>query len=74
MYSRGRNRASNRASGGAASSAQQLAQALYGAATDGSSQVRYVVGADAQQVMQMRQQIGEEALLTGLRQRFGLAT
>ncbi|ODS90507.1 MAG: hypothetical protein ABS45_15710 [Comamonas sp. SCN 65-56] len=65
--------ASNRASGGAASSAQQLAQALHGAATDGSSQVRYVVGADAQQVMQMRQQIGEEALLAGLRQRFGLA-
>lgn len=64
--------AANRASGGAASSPEQLAQALYGAATDGSSQVRYVVGPDAQEVMRLRQQLGEEALLLGLRQRFGL--
>ncbi len=65
--------AGNRGDGGAASSPEALAQALFGAATDGSAQVRYVVGADAQEVMRMRQQIGEEALLAGVRQRFGLA-
>lgn len=65
--------AANRASGGAASSPEALGEALYGAATDGSSQVRYVVGADALEVMRARQQLGEEALLAGLRQRFGLA-
>ena len=57
----------------AASTSEQLAQALYDAATDGSGQVRYVVGDDALAVMQMRKEMGEEALLGGLRQRFGLA-
>ncbi len=63
----------NRESGGNASSPEALAQALLGAATDGSAQVRYVVGPDALQVMRLRQELGEEALLAGLRQRFGLA-
>ncbi len=57
----------------AASTAEQLAQALYDAATDGTGQVRYVVGGDALAVMQTRKEIGEEALLGGIRQRFGLA-
>ncbi|MBU6503788.1 MAG: SDR family oxidoreductase [Burkholderiaceae bacterium] len=61
----------NRASAGA--TAEQLAQALYDAATDGSAQVRYVVGDDALAAMQMRKELGEEALLLGIRQRFGLA-
>lgn len=65
--------AANRESGGSASSPEALAQALLGAATDGSAQVRYVVGPDALQVMRLRQELGEEALLAGLRQRFGLA-
>ena len=64
----------NRASGGAASSPQALGQALYGAATDGSAQVRYVVGADALETMRLRKELGEEALLAGLRQHFGLGT
>lgn len=54
-------------------SAEQLAQALYGAATDGSAQVRYVLGDDAQMVMKTRQELGDDGLLMGLRQRFGLA-
>ena len=62
----------NRASDG--STPEQLAQAIYHAATDGSAQVRYVIGADALAVMQMRREIGEEALLAGIRQRFGLAS
>jgi len=65
--------AANRAAGGASSTPEQLAQALYAAATDGSAQVRYVIGDDALAVMQTRKDIGEEALLGGLRQRFGLA-
>ncbi|QEA12691.1 SDR family oxidoreductase [Comamonas flocculans] len=65
--------AANRAGGGAASTPEALARALYGAATDGSAQVRYVVGADAEEVLRARQQLGDEALLAGLRQRFGLA-
>lgn len=63
--------AANRASGGA--TPEQLAQALYDAATDGSAQVRYVIGDDALAVMQTRKDIGEEALLGAIRQRFGLA-
>jgi len=65
--------AANRADGGAASTPEALAQALYGAAIDASAQVRYVVGADALEVMRVRKELGEEALLAGLRQRFGLA-
>ena len=64
--------AANRASAGA--TPERLAQALYDAATDGSAQVRYVIGDDALAVMQTRKDIGEEALLAGIRQRFGLAS
>ncbi|HXE77805.1 MAG TPA: SDR family NAD(P)-dependent oxidoreductase, partial [Rhodanobacter sp.] len=61
----------NRTSAGATPG--QLAQALYDAATDGTAQVRYVVGDDARAIMQMRKELGEEALLGAMRQRFGLA-
>ena len=64
--------AANRASGG--STPEHLADALYGAATDGSAQVRYVIGDDALALMQARKEIGEEALMVGLRQRFGLGS
>ena len=57
---------------GNAQSAEQLAQALYGAATDGSAQVLYVTGDDAHAILKMRQEVGDEALLAGVRQRFGL--
>lgn len=62
----------NRASG-AVASPQQVAQALFGAATDGSPQVRYVVGDDALALLQLRRDLGEEALLGVIRQRAGLA-
>lgn len=61
----------NRAAGNALS-AGELADALYGAATDGSAQVLYVTGEDAKGILKMRQEIGDEALLAGVRQRFGL--
>ena len=57
---------------GNAMSPEQLAQALYGAATDGSAQVLYVTGDDALAILKMRQELGDEALLAGVRQRFGL--
>lgn len=63
----------NRSAGGASSSPEQLAEALFDAATDGSAQVRYVTGADALATMQARKDLGEEALIAGIRQRFGLA-
>ncbi|HEU0198364.1 MAG TPA: SDR family oxidoreductase [Nevskiaceae bacterium] len=62
----------NRAAGVSASTPEQLAQALYEAAVDGSAQVVYVTGDDAHAILKMREQIGEEALLVGMRQRFGL--
>ncbi|HMN57815.1 MAG TPA: SDR family oxidoreductase [Ottowia sp.] len=62
----------NRGAAGNAMTPEQLAQALYGAATDGSAQVLYVTGEDAQAVLKARHELGEEALLAGMRQRFGL--
>ena len=58
---------------GNAMTPEQLAQALYGAATDGSAQVLYATGDDAREILKARQELGEEALLAGVRQRFGLA-
>ena len=55
-----------------ASAPEQLAQALCGAATDGSAQLRYVIGEGAKALMQARKEIGEEALMGAMRQRFGL--
>ena len=58
---------------GNAMTPEQLAQALYGAATDGSAQVLYATGDDAREILKARKELGEEALLSGVRQRFGLA-
>ena len=55
-----------------ASTAEQLALALYEAATDGNTQLRYVIGDYATALMQTRKEIGEEALMGAMRQRFGL--
>jgi pyruvate/2-oxoglutarate dehydrogenase complex dihydrolipoamide acyltransferase (E2) component len=66
--------AANRSSAGAGP--ERLARALHDAATDGSAQVRHVrhvIGDDATALMQARHEIGEEALLVALRQRFGPA-
>lgn len=60
-------------SAGSAMAPEQLAQALYGAANDGSARVLYVTGEDAHAILKMRHDIGDEALLAGMRQRFGLA-
>ena len=55
-------------SGLAASTAEQLAEAIYKAATDGKAQLRYLVGADAEQMYEMRQANGDDAFIAGIKQ------
>jgi NAD(P)-dependent dehydrogenase (short-subunit alcohol dehydrogenase family) len=52
----------------AANTAQFLAEGIYQAATDGKSQLRYLIGPDAEQVYGLRQQIGDDAFVAGIRQ------
>lgn len=59
-------RASN---GPAASTAEYIAEGIYEAATDGKSQLRYLLGDDAVQTYGMREQVGDEAFIVGMRQR-----
>jgi NAD(P)-dependent dehydrogenase (short-subunit alcohol dehydrogenase family) len=53
--------------GVARSSADDVAQAIYQAATDGTSQLRYVVGADAERYIQARQTPSDQAYLRIMR-------
>lgn len=55
------------------SSSELLAQAIYGAATDGTAQLRYVVGPDAEQAVMARSQMSEEGFRAAIRERTGLA-
>jgi NADP-dependent 3-hydroxy acid dehydrogenase YdfG len=56
-------------SGGTASSAEQIAAGIYEAATDGKSQLRYLLGDDANASYVMREQVGDDAFMAGMRQR-----
>lgn len=47
-----------------------IAEVIYGAATDGSDQFRYVAGGDAQQLWQLRQQIPFEQFRANVKQQF----
>ena len=51
------------------SSAEYLAEAIYDAATDGRSQMRYLIGEDAVQTYGMRQQVGDDSFIAGMRER-----
>ncbi len=51
------------------STAAQIAEGIYGAATDEATQLRYVLGADAKQTYAARQQVGDDAFMSGMRQR-----
>jgi NADP-dependent 3-hydroxy acid dehydrogenase YdfG len=51
-----------------ASTAEQIAVGIYEAATDGKSQLRYLLGDDAKQSNAMRQQVGDDAFMAGMRQ------
>ena len=52
-----------------ASTAEYIAQGIYDAATDGKTQLRYLLGDDAVQTYAMREQVGDDAFMAGMRQR-----
>ena len=54
--------------------AADVADAIFGAATDGSSRLRYVVGADAIAMLGARDQLDDAAFADMIRGSFGLAT
>lgn len=50
------------------STAEQMAEGIYGAVTDGSQQLRYVLGKDAQEIWAYRQQVPVETFRTTIKQ------
>ena len=56
-------------SGLSRSTAEFLAEGIYTAVTDGKSQLRYLIGPDAEQVYGMRQQVGDDAFVAGIKER-----
>ena len=50
------------------STAEFLAEGIYDAATDGKTQLRYLIGPDAEQVYGMRQEVGDDAFVAGIKQ------
>ena len=54
---------------GPASTAEQIAAGIYAAATDGTPQLRYLLGEDAKETFAVRQQVGDDAFMAGMRQR-----
>lgn len=60
----------NRANSGQSySSAEFLAEGIFAAATDGKTQMRYVIGPDAEQTYALRKQVGDDAFIAGMKQR-----
>ena len=60
----------NRAGSGLGRSTPEfLAAGIYTAATDGTAQLRYLIGEDAKQTYALRQQVGDDAFIAGMRQR-----
>lgn len=53
---------------GSASTAEQMAMGIFEAATDGKSQLRYLLGDDAKQLYGMREQAGDDAFMEGMHQ------
>jgi NAD(P)-dependent dehydrogenase (short-subunit alcohol dehydrogenase family) len=52
------------------STPEQIAEVVYGAATDGTDQLRYVAGVDAKAIYAMRLQLGDEAFRKAMAQQF----
>ncbi|MDJ0757515.1 MAG: SDR family oxidoreductase [Ardenticatenaceae bacterium] len=50
------------------STAEQMAEWIFEAATDGKNQLRYLLGEDANQIYAMREQAGDDAFITGMRE------
>jgi NAD(P)-dependent dehydrogenase (short-subunit alcohol dehydrogenase family) len=55
------------------SAPEAIAEVIYGAATDASAQIRYVAGADAEALLAMRAELGEQGYVREMSRRFGLA-
>ena len=55
------------------STSEFLAEAIFGAATDGSRRLKYVVGADAEAILATRAAVGDEKFVEGMAERMGLA-
>ena len=51
------------------STAEFLAEGIYNAASDASSQLRYLVGPDAQQIASTRKQLESEKFITGMKEK-----
>ena len=58
--------------GGAASTPEQIAEVLYTAATDGTSQLRYIAGADAQGILGAKSQMSEANFAAMIQKSFGV--
>ena len=56
-----------------ASPPELIAEAIFGAATDGADQLRYEAGADAAHLLAARRAADDSAFLAGMRSQFGLA-
>ena len=52
------------------SSPEQIAEVVYEAATDGKDQLRYVAGADAKTMYEMRMRLGNEAFRKAIARQF----
>lgn len=59
------------ARGGAASTPEQIAAVIYAAATDGTAQLRYVAGADAERLLAAKAQMPEAEFLAMMQANFG---
>ena len=55
-------------SGMQSSSAEFLAKGIYNAVTDGKTQLRYLIGPDAEQFYGMRKQVGADAFIAGMKE------
>lgn len=53
---------------GEANTPEQIAAGIYEAATDGKNQLRYLLGEDAKQTYAMREKVGDDAFMAGMRQ------
>ena len=62
----------NWSKGRKASSPELVAEVIYQAATDGTSQLRYIAGDDAKMVIETRAKISQEEYYAMIRQRLGL--
>ena len=60
------------ARGGAASTPEQIAEVIYQAATDGTTQLRYIAGEDAQRLLGAKSQLSEADFAAMIQQNFGV--